>query len=71
MPKEMGYGNSDKNSGKDGAAKTGGGSVEKGLSSQSGMGDYAMGDAKGDHMPKGGSAPNYKVKKAGKSFEVC
>ena len=71
MPKEMGYGDSGSNSGKDSAAKSGGGSVEKGLSSQTGMGDYAKGDAKGDYMPKGGAAPDYKVKKAGKTFEVC
>jgi len=71
MPKEMGYGDSGKNSGKDSAAKKGGSDLSMGLSSRAGMGDYAKGDAKGDYMPKGGSAPDVKVKKAGKSFTMC
>ena len=75
MPKGMGYDNgSDKSmsrGGKDSSAKSSGGSVESGLSSRSGMGDYAKGDPIGDNMPNGGADPTYKVKKAGKSFEVC
>lgn len=71
MKHEMESGESDKNTGKDGAAKTGGGDLTLGLSSRSGLGGYAKGDAMGDTTPKGGSAPHYKVKKAGKTFEVC
>jgi len=66
-----GYSKSMSSGGKDSAAKSGGGDLSMGLSSQSGMGEYAQGDAIGDHMPKGGSDPDYKVKKAGKTFEVC
>jgi|SaaInl4_135m_RNA_FD_contig_51_1583728_length_2757_multi_4_in_0_out_0_5 hypothetical protein len=57
--------------GKDKAAKSGGGDLATGLSHRAGMGGAAKGDAKGDTMPKGGSDPDYKVKKAGKSFTVC
>jgi hypothetical protein len=85
MPKDMGYdsdygmknsgGKGDSKSmsqsGKDAAAKSGGGDLSMGLSQRSGMGNYAKGDAIGDHMPNGGSEPEYKVKKAGKSFTVC
>ena len=85
MPEDMGYSSdsgmknsggkgfnkSMKSGGKDSAAKSGGGDLSMGLSSQTGMGDYAKGDAIGDHMPKGGSDPDFKVKKAGKSFTVC
>ena len=75
MPKGMGYGpgydKSMTKSGKDKAASKGGGDLSMGLSSRSGMGNAAKGDAIGDNTPNGGSDPDYKVSKAGKSFTVC